>query len=90
MVVGVAEVERLAHEVVGQPDELHAVSRGVREPAREVCALGHEQREVVETGEAVGGFRSRLLDEHEQVLPARAERRASRLALTHESPMSRS
>ena len=86
MVVGVAEVERLAHEVVGQPDELHAVSRGVREPAREVRTLGHEQREVVETGEAVGRFRSRLLDEHEQVLPARAERRTSRFALTNDEP----
>ena len=64
MPVGVAEVERLADEVVGEPGERHAVARRVREPAREVGALGQQQGEVVEAGVAV----------------ARAARRAPRRA----------
>ena len=50
--VGVAEVDRLADEVVGEPLERDAVARGMREPAREVAALRHEEREVVEPGVA--------------------------------------
>ena len=75
--VGIAQVERLADEVVGEPDERHAVARRVREPAREVGALGHEQREVVEAGVADRRPRTGLLDEHQQLAPARAERRAA-------------
>ena len=86
MVVGVAKIERLAHEVVRHSRELHAVTRGVHEPTGEIGAIGNEQREVVEPGEAVGGLRPRLFLEHEQVLPTRAERRAARLALAHGEP----
>ena len=90
VVVGVAQVERLADEVVGEAVELHAVSRGVREPAREVGALGHEQREVEETGVAVGGSRAGLLDSTSRSSPPvpSAARPPSR-ACTR-SPISRS
>ena len=63
--VRVAEVDRLAHEVVGQADQRHAVAAGVREPAREVDALGQQQGEVVEAGVAVRRPGPGLLDEHE-------------------------
>ena len=86
VVVGIAKVERLADEVVGHSDELHAVARGVREPVRQIAPIGHEQCEVVQPREPVGGFRTALFYEHEQVLPTCAERRARVLALTHREP----
>ncbi len=63
--VGVAQIERLADEVVGQPDERHAVADRMREPAREVDPPRDEEREVVEPGRAGNRSRARLLDEHE-------------------------
>src|SRR3954449_1423193 len=47
VLVGVGEVDRLADVVVRHADERDLLARGVREPAGEVGALGHEQREVV-------------------------------------------
>ena len=37
--IGVAEVERLADEVVGEPDERHPIARGVCQPACEIAPL---------------------------------------------------
>jgi hypothetical protein len=51
--VGIGEVDRLADVMVGEPLELDAVACGVREPAGEVDAFGHEQREMVEARVAV-------------------------------------
>ena len=72
--VRVAEVDRLADVVVGESDQGHAVARGVRQPAREVRALGHAQGEMEEAGEAVGRPRARLLDETEELGAVHTER----------------
>ena len=48
--------------------------------AGELVARGVQQREVVEAGVAAGAARVGLLDEHEQVLAAGAERGAAVLA----------
>ena len=85
--VGVAEVDRLADEVVGQAGQRHAVATGVRQPAREVGALGQQQREVVEAGVAVRGPGARLLDEHEQLPAARAERGPAVVAASTSRPI---
>ena len=87
MAVRVAEVDRLADEVVRQAGQRHAVAGGVREPAREVGALRQEQREVVEAGVAARRPRARLLDEDEQLAAAGAERGASVLLPSTSSPI---
>jgi hypothetical protein len=76
VVVGVAEVDRLADEVVAQACEGDPLAGHVREPAREVGSLGEQEREVVEAGVVVRVRRARLLDEHDQ-LRVRTERRAA-------------
>ena len=63
--VRVAEVDRLADEVVREADQRHAVAAGVGEPAREVDALGQQQGEVVEAGVAVRRPGAGLFHEHE-------------------------
>src|SRR5207245_4712366 len=60
MSVRVAQVERLADEVIGQADQRHPVARGVREPAGEVGALGHGQGDVVAGGGSDGPPSARL------------------------------
>ena len=75
VLVGVAEVDRLADEVVGDADDRHLLAGGVREPAGEVGPLRHEQGEVVQARIAARGPRAGLLAEHEQVLAAGPERR---------------
>ena len=74
VVVGVAQVEGLADEVVGRPRQGHALPCGVRQPAREVDPLRNEQREVEEARVAVSGPRSRQLGQVQQRLAAGAER----------------
>jgi hypothetical protein len=74
--VGIAEVDRLADEVVREPDDRLALARRMGEPAREVGALRHEQREVVEAGVPGRRPRARLLDQDEQLARARPERGA--------------
>ena len=76
MPVGVAEVQRLADEVVREARERDLVAGAVDEPAREVGALGQQQREVEEAGEAAGRPGAAALVQDEQVLAARAERGA--------------
>ena len=71
--VGVAQVDRLADDVVGEAGERDAVLSRVGEPAGEVRARGHEQRVVVEAGVVLHGERAGLLVEHEQVVAPRAE-----------------
>ncbi len=63
--VRVAEVDRLAHEVIGEARQGHAVAPGVGEPAGEVDALGQQQGEVVKAGVAVRRLRAGLFHEHE-------------------------
>ena len=84
--VGVVEVQRLADEVIGEAGERNAVARGVRQPAREVGALLDEQREVVEPRVAGGRPGARLLDEHEQLARADAQRRPARAVFQHAQP----
>ena len=88
--VRVAEVERLADEVIGQPDERDAVARGMREPASEVDALGHEQGEVVEARISERRSRIPLLGEHEQLVVAGAEPRVPVARSSVSRPISRS
>ena len=75
VVVGIAQVERLADEVIRGAGQLDAVADRVLQPAGQVAALGHEQREVEETGVAVGGPRARLLDEVQELAAAGAQAR---------------
>ncbi len=84
--VGVVEVQRLADEVIRQPGERDALAGGVRQPAREVGALGEQQREVKEPGVAARGTGPRLLDEHEQLALCDAERGAALPRLEHAQP----
>ena len=51
--------------------------------AGELVARGVQQREVVEAGVAAGAAGAGVLDEHEQVLAAGAERGATVLAAVH-------
>src|SRR5206468_5591445 len=74
VLVGSAEMDRLADEVVGEADERNPLAGRVREPAGEVGALGDAQREVVEAGVPGRRPRTGLLDENEQLSVA-AERR---------------
>ena len=67
VVVGVAQIERLADEVVGRAGQLNAVGDGVLHPPGEVATLGHEQGEVEEAGVAVGRTGAGLLDEVEEL-----------------------
>ena len=67
--VRVAQVERFADEMIGCPDERNAILRRMVDPAREMPALGEEQRKVVEARVAVRGLGARFLDEHEQLSP---------------------
>ena len=78
--VRVGEIDRLAHEVVGEPRERDPLAGHVREPGGEVDPLGEEQREVVETGVAVRGPRTGLLHEHEQLALPGGDRRAAVVA----------
>jgi len=48
MAIGIAEVDRLADIVVGEPGERDPVARRVGKPAREIGTVRQEQREVVE------------------------------------------
>lgn len=73
--VGIREVDRLADVVVGEALERDAVAGGMREPAGEIGALRHEQREVVEAGIAVGGARAVLLHQDEHGALAAPERK---------------
>src|SRR4051794_34381423 len=68
--VGVAQVERLADEVVGRARELHPAACRVLEPAGEPGAVRQQQREVEETGaRAAAGPGPWLLLEHHEVAP---------------------
>ena len=63
VVVGIAQVQRLADEVVGGTGQLDAVADRMLHPAGQVAALRHEQREVEKAAVAVGRAGARLLDE---------------------------
>ena len=76
VLVGVAEVDRLAHEVVGGAGEADALAHGVRQPARQAGPVGQQQGEVEESRPPRRGLRARLLDELQQARPVHAERRA--------------
>ena len=86
MAVGVVEVQRLADEVIGEAGERDPVARGVRQPAREVGPLLEQQREVIEARVAEGRRGVRLLDEHEQLALAGAERGPAGTGLEHAQP----
>ena len=73
VVVGIAEIDRLAHVVIGEALQLDLVARGVREPPREARAVGHEERDVVEARVPVVGLGAGLLDEADELAcPCRA------------------
>jgi len=62
--VGVGQVDGLADEVVRRTDERQLLLGGVREPPREVDALGDAQGEVVQAGvAATEGLNARPLDQ---------------------------
>ena len=87
VVVGVAEVDRLADDsgptcpVSGTCSAAAWSSQRARSPRS-----GTQQREVVEPAVAVGGPRARLLGQHEQVLAAGAERDPAVVARVHAQP----
>ena len=66
VVVRVAEVDRLAHDVVGEAGERDPLAPGVGEEAAEARAIRDEQRDVEEAGETGGRARARLLDEAQE------------------------
>ena len=78
--VGVGQVDRLGDAVVGRAADARAGDGEPLRGARELEPRGVQEREVVEAGVAPGGARVRVLDEHEQVLAAGAERGAVVLA----------
>ena len=83
MAVGIGEVQRLAHEVIREPDEPNPIASSVCEPAREVDAFRKEQREVVEAGVAGSWASVALFDENEELAffryrEMRVQRRCSR------------
>ncbi len=82
--VGIAEVDRLAHEVVGRAGEAdpRRAPRARASSAR-LRPVGQQQREVEEPGAARSGLRARHLDELEQALLAHAERRAPAPCVEH-------
>ena len=84
--VRVSEVDRLADVVVGEAGQRHPVARGVREPAGEVDAARHEQREVIEAGVSDGRPRARLLDEHDELGGVGAEGGVAAALLQHVQP----
>ena len=75
VMVGVAEIERLADEVIRRAGERNPLARRVREPARQVGALRQQKRVMEEARVPVGRRRTRLLDEMQELGPARAEAR---------------
>ena len=77
VLVGIAEVDGLADEVVGGAREPHALAYGVREPARQAGPVGQQQGEVEEPRAPRRRLRARLLDELEQARPTSAERCAA-------------
>ncbi len=65
--VGIAEVERLAHQVVGGAVKLPAALGQAHERHRQVTAGRHQDREVEEPGLArVAGWRGAVADEREE------------------------
>ena len=83
MPVRVAEIQRLADEVIGQAGHRHAVAGGMRQPAGEVGPLGHQQREVIEAGGTRHGPCARLLDQHQQLVAAGAQHRPRAALVEH-------
>jgi hypothetical protein len=61
--------------VVGEAGERHLRARGVRQPAREVLALGEQDREVVQAGLARRRPRARQLAQAQELGPGGAEPR---------------
>src|SRR3984893_4891397 len=47
--LGIVEVERLAHRVVGSARERYLVARHVQDPAREIATRRHQERGVIES-----------------------------------------
>ena len=86
MVVGVAQIERLADEVVRGAGQLDPVADRVLHPAGQVAALGHEQREVEEPGVPVGGTCARLLDQVQQIAATRTQARLTAADAEHVEP----
>ena len=74
--VGVAEVDRLADEVVGRARQAHALAHRVGDPEREAAPVRQQQREVEQPGAPGRRLRARHLDQLEQARTVR--RRASR------------
>src|SRR4051794_10775707 len=79
VVVGIAQIDRLAHVVIREPLQLDLLPCGVREPLREARAVGNEKRDMVEAGVPVVRLGSRLFDEADE-LAVGAERRGPVLA----------
>src|SRR5581483_5548932 len=69
-----------------EPGKPHPVSNGVREPARQVGALRHQQGEVIEAGVPPRGTRARPLDEDQQLAPAGAQRSPASASLKELQP----
>ena len=83
VLVRIAEVDRLADEVVGGAREADALAHGMRKPARETAPIGEQQREVEQARAAGRRLRARLLDELEQARVADAERRPAVVLRQH-------
>ena len=77
VLVGVAEVDGLADEVVGGTREPHALTHGMREPARQAGPIGQQQREVEQARAPGRRLCAGLLDELQQTRLAGAERGAT-------------
>ena len=84
--VRVGQVDRLRDAVVGGAGDRGVGQRKALDRACELLARGVQQRVVVEPGVAAGGPRARLLVEHHEVLPARAERRDGVFAAVQPQP----
>ena len=74
MAVGIAQIERLADKVVGEPDQRHTIADGVVKPPGEVKAFGKQQRDVVEAGVAGARARARLFDEDKEFTSGNTQR----------------
>src|SRR5271165_1006043 len=81
--VGIAEIDGLADEMVGEPDEGDAVARGVRQPCRKLLALGQQQREVIQAAVSGGPPGVTLLHEDQQLATIDAKRRLDGVLIEH-------
>ena len=82
--LGIVEVERLAHRVIGGAGQRHLVARHMHHPARQIGARRHQECGVIEArGARVVGLGVGAMLEMEERHVARAERRAVLAAVEH-------